>query len=334
MLGADTIVVLDDVVLGKPVDAAEATAMLRSLRGRSHTVLSALYAWNPATSHEASALNVTLVWMREYADAEIAAYIASGDPMDKAGAYAIQNLAFAPAERIDGCFSGVMGFPLADVTRVLERIGLPPPTAVPDGLPASRRLVLQEMRNCGIAGLIVVDPHFDRSAFAAIPHYSASTSRALHPLSTRMYHRRELLPNVQDCAAAAWGERLEQAEPVHRLDRRGPVRAGIKEAHRGRGGAQEGGYTFDIAYTSVLKRAIRTLWITMDQMDLMWIPVHRSWRLNERHYGALQGLNKSETAAKFGEQQVKIWRRPTTSPPPPLEKTIRAIPAWIPVTRT
>ena len=129
VLGADTIVVLDDVVLGKPADAAEATAMLRSLRGRSHTVLSALFAWNPATSHEASALNETLVWMREYADAEIAAYIASGDPMDKAGAYAIQNLTFAPVERIDGCFSGVMGFPLADVTRVLERIGLPPPTA-------------------------------------------------------------------------------------------------------------------------------------------------------------------------------------------------------------
>ena len=129
VLGADTIVVLDEVVLGKPADAAEAAAMLRSLRGRSHTVLSALFAWNPMTSHEASALNETLVWMREYADTEIAAYIASGDPMDKAGAYAIQNSAFAPVERIDGCFSGVMGFPLADVARVLERIGLPPPTA-------------------------------------------------------------------------------------------------------------------------------------------------------------------------------------------------------------
>ena len=153
MLGADTIVVLDDVVLGKPADAAEAAAMLRSLRGRSHTVLSALYAWNPVTSQEASALNETLVWMREYADAEIAAYIASGDPMDKAGAYAIQNLAFAPVERIDGCFSGVMGFPLADVTRVLERIGLPPPTA---SLTACRPLAgwcCHEMRECGIAGL-------------------------------------------------------------------------------------------------------------------------------------------------------------------------------------
>jgi 2,3-bisphosphoglycerate-dependent phosphoglycerate mutase len=79
------------------------------------------------------------------------------------------------------------------------------------------------------------------------------------------------------------------------------------------------GYEFDIAYTSVLKRAIRTLWIAMDEMDLMWIPVIRSWRLNERHYGALQGLNKAETAAKHGEAQVKIWRRSYDIPPPPLE---------------
>jgi len=79
------------------------------------------------------------------------------------------------------------------------------------------------------------------------------------------------------------------------------------------------GFTFDIAYTSVLKRAIRTLWITMDEMDLMWIPVIRDWRLNERHYGALQGLNKAETAEKFGEEQVKIWRRSYDTPPPALD---------------
>jgi 2,3-bisphosphoglycerate-dependent phosphoglycerate mutase len=78
------------------------------------------------------------------------------------------------------------------------------------------------------------------------------------------------------------------------------------------------GLTFDIAYTSVLKRAIRTLWMVLDGMDLMWIPVERSWRLNERHYGALQGLNKAETAAKFGEDQVKIWRRSYAVPPPAL----------------
>jgi 2,3-bisphosphoglycerate-dependent phosphoglycerate mutase len=81
---------------------------------------------------------------------------------------------------------------------------------------------------------------------------------------------------------------------------------------------KEGGYTFDLAFTSVLKRAIRTLWIALDALDLMWITVTKSWRLNERHYGALQGLNKSETAAKHGEAQVKIWRRSYDIPPPPL----------------
>jgi 2,3-bisphosphoglycerate-dependent phosphoglycerate mutase len=81
---------------------------------------------------------------------------------------------------------------------------------------------------------------------------------------------------------------------------------------------KEGGYTFDVAYTSVLKRAIRTLGIALDTMDLLWIPVTKDWRLNERHYGALQGLNKAETAAKHGEEQVKIWRRAYDIPPPPL----------------
>src|SRR6202158_3400315 len=82
---------------------------------------------------------------------------------------------------------------------------------------------------------------------------------------------------------------------------------------------KEGGYVFDIAYTSVLKRAIRTLWITLDVLDLMWIPVTKNWRLNERHYGALQGLNKAETAAKHGDEQVQIWRRSYDIPPPPIE---------------
>jgi 2,3-bisphosphoglycerate-dependent phosphoglycerate mutase len=81
---------------------------------------------------------------------------------------------------------------------------------------------------------------------------------------------------------------------------------------------REGGYFFDVAYTSVLKRAIRTLDIALDGLDLMWIPVVKNWRLNERHYGALQGLNKAETAAKHGEAQVKIWRRSYDIPPPPL----------------
>src|SRR5258705_2373353 len=81
---------------------------------------------------------------------------------------------------------------------------------------------------------------------------------------------------------------------------------------------REGGYVFDLAYTSVLKRAIRTLWIGLDALDLLWIPVEKSWRLNERHYGALQGLNKAETAARHGEAQTKIWRRSYDIPPPPL----------------
>ena len=93
---------------------------------------------------------------------------------------------------------------------------------------------------------------------------------------------------------------------------------GVAEAHEAAQLLMQGGYTFDVAYTSVLKRAIKTLWIVLEDMDLMWIPVHRSWRLNERHYGALQGLNKAETAAKHGADQVKIWRRSYDIPPPPL----------------
>jgi len=96
---------------------------------------------------------------------------------------------------------------------------------------------------------------------------------------------------------------------------------------KGRGEAREAGhllkkdgYTFDLAFTSVLRRAIRTLWIALDEMDLMWIPVQKHWRLNERHYGALQGLDKAETAAKHGEAQVKIWRRSYDIPPPALER--------------
>jgi len=90
------------------------------------------------------------------------------------------------------------------------------------------------------------------------------------------------------------------------------------------------GFTFDIAFTSVLKRAIRTLWMAMDEMDLLWVPVERSWRLNERHYGALQGLNKAQTAEKYGEEQVLIWRRSYDVPPPPLEETDPRYPGFDP----
>ncbi|OIN95924.1 phosphoglyceromutase [Candidatus Desantisbacteria bacterium CG1_02_38_46] len=96
---------------------------------------------------------------------------------------------------------------------------------------------------------------------------------------------------------------------------------GIQEAKKAGDVLKSEGFIFDVAFTSVLKRAIRTLWIVLDEMDLMWIPVYNSWRLNERHYGALQGLNKSEMAEKFGEEQVLIWRRSYDIQPPALEKT-------------
>ena len=94
---------------------------------------------------------------------------------------------------------------------------------------------------------------------------------------------------------------------------------GKEEARRAGQVLKKEGYTFDLAFTSVLKRAIRTLWLITDEMDLLWIPVVRSWKLNERHYGALQGLNKSETAQKYGEEQVKIWRRSYAVVPPALD---------------
>ena len=93
---------------------------------------------------------------------------------------------------------------------------------------------------------------------------------------------------------------------------------GIEEARAAGRQMRDDGYFFDIAYTSVLKRAIRTLWLSLDEMDRIWIPVHKTWRLNERHYGALQGLNKLETVEKHGEEQVKIWRRSYDIRPPAL----------------
>jgi 2,3-bisphosphoglycerate-dependent phosphoglycerate mutase len=95
---------------------------------------------------------------------------------------------------------------------------------------------------------------------------------------------------------------------------------GMAEAREAGRLLREGGYRFDVAHTSVLKRAVRTLWGVQDEMDLMWIPVLTDWRLNERHYGGLTGLNKAETAAKYGEDQVKIWRRSYDIPPPPLDR--------------
>ena len=102
----------------------------------------------------------------------------------------------------------------------------------------------------------------------------------------------------------------------------GPMSICPRKACRRRGWpascSREGGYVFDVAYTSVLKRAIRTLWTVLDELDSMWIPVHNSWRLNERHYGALQGLNKAEMAARYGDEQILIWRRSYDVRPPAL----------------
>jgi len=96
--------------------------------------------------------------------------------------------------------------------------------------------------------------------------------------------------------------------------------SGREESRQAGEGLRDHGFAFDVAFTSVLKRAIRTLWILLDEMDLMWVPVRKDWRLNERHYGALQGLNKAETAGKYGEEQVKLWRRSYQVRPPALEE--------------
>lgn len=103
---------------------------------------------------------------------------------------------------------------------------------------------------------------------------------------------------------------------------------GLIEAREAGRILRENGYVFDVAYTSVLKRAIRTLWIILHEMDLMWIPIHNSWRLNERHYGALQGLNKDETAQKYGAEQVHKWRRYVEVRPPELDRNDKRYPGF------
>lgn len=105
---------------------------------------------------------------------------------------------------------------------------------------------------------------------------------------------------------------------------------GIEEARKAGQTLKEHGFNFRVAYTSYLRRAIKTLWLILEEMDLMWIPEYKTWRLNEKHYGNLQGLNKAETAEKYGEEQVKIWRRSYDVPLHPWQKTIRAIRVSIP----
>lgn len=142
ILTADTTVADGMRILGKPAGAEEAREMLLSLRGREHTVFTAIGVLGmPGTQHPASGrllidLCAARVWMRAYSDAEIEAYIASGDPFDKAGAYAIQNQAFHPVERIEGCYACIVGLPVCHVIRALEQFGLQPPAVVPAACPA------------------------------------------------------------------------------------------------------------------------------------------------------------------------------------------------------
>ena len=123
VIGADTIVTVDDQLLGKPAGPAAAADMLRRLRGRAHVVYSAVTVCPPGSASCTAVVGST-VWMRDYADDEIAAYVASGDPLDKAGAYAIQNAAFHPAERVQGCYASVMGLPVQALVELLTGAGV------------------------------------------------------------------------------------------------------------------------------------------------------------------------------------------------------------------
>jgi septum formation protein len=131
VVAADTIVVLDGRVLGKPDDAEEAIDMLRNLRGRAHTVLSGVAVWHPDSRRIQRELGESTVWMREYTDDEIATYVASGDPLDKAGAYAIQHPGFDPVSHVEGCSLSVMGLPLCHLGRALREFGVILPARVP-----------------------------------------------------------------------------------------------------------------------------------------------------------------------------------------------------------
>jgi MAF protein len=159
IVAADSIVALNGDVLGKPADEAEAVAMLRRLRGREHTVLSGVTVYHPAPplsppqpwggwGRTITDLAESVVWMRAYTDEEMARYAASGDPLDKAGAYAIQHQSFSPVERIEGCYASVMGLPLCHLTRTLAQLGLTLPVDVPQacqGFTGHRCLVAGEI---------------------------------------------------------------------------------------------------------------------------------------------------------------------------------------------
>ena len=131
VIGSDTAVVDAGAILGKPKDASDAVSMLRQLRGRTHQVYTAIALFNPEKDEVCTELSISDVPMRDYSDAELEAYVQTGDPLDKAGAYAIQNAEFHPVEKFDGCFASVMGLPLCHLTRSLKKMGLKPETNVP-----------------------------------------------------------------------------------------------------------------------------------------------------------------------------------------------------------
>lgn len=130
VIAADTIVVLDGTVLGKPLDGRDAARMLRDLRGRAHWVYSGVSVWHPVTGRMVCELSGSAVWMRDYGDDEIAAYVDSGDPLDKAGAYAIQHPGFSPVESMEGCYASVMGLPLCRLTYLLGQFDIAPEPSV------------------------------------------------------------------------------------------------------------------------------------------------------------------------------------------------------------
>jgi septum formation protein len=152
ILAADTIVVRPGEktwLLGKPTDATEAEAMLRALRDRAHKVYSGVALLNPVTGHVEQSVAQSTVWMRAYSDDELQAYVQSGDPLDKAGAYAIQHAGFRPVARVEGCWASVMGLPLCHVTRLLHRLDITPPTDVASGCQAYHQV------QCALADILL-----------------------------------------------------------------------------------------------------------------------------------------------------------------------------------
>ena len=151
VIGADTIVTLDGQLLGKPAGPGDATAMLRRLRDRPHQVYSGVTVCPPHLAPPRTVVVGSTVWMRSYGEDEIAAYVASGDPLDKAGAYAIQNAAFHPVARLQGCYASVMGLPLCALTNLLAEVGIVPPAVRPPARTSGRRCAhdgIDTMRAC------------------------------------------------------------------------------------------------------------------------------------------------------------------------------------------